>query len=140
MDVESTDVLNMRLGPSSSNGIVYAIPADGRGVHKRNCTAAGGATWCEVIYDCRVGWVNNRFLALDYGQDLRATSRVVGVAANDKLWVRPGPGDLSSKLAGLEHDTIGIQKQDCQMVGAIKWCQIRFGSIVGWVNSKFLAD
>lgn len=134
--VESNDVLNMRLGPTANSAPVYAIPFDGKGVYKRTCTTSGGATWCEVAYDCRVGWVNTRFLEPDSAPG----SRVVGVDTNDKLWVRPVPGDLSSKVAGLEPDTIGIEKLTCQRVGTAQWCQIRYGSIVGWVNAKYISD
>lgn len=144
INVDPNDVLNMRIGPGTHNDVVYAIPADGRSIYKRTCTTSGGAEWCEVAYDCRTGWVNTHFLAPATGGNwpitraVNATARVVGVASNDKLWIRPGPGDLSSKLGGLAPDTIGIEKLACERVGSAQWCQIRYGSIVGWVNASFL--
>jgi uncharacterized protein YraI len=132
--VRSDDVLNMRTGPSAADDVVYAIPADGTDIYKRTCNAAAKATWCEVVYDCRSGWVNASFLV----QVAVARSRVVGVEAGDQLWIRPGPGDLSSKLGGLLPGTAGIEKFGCQQHGANQWCKIRYGSMTGWVNARYL--
>ncbi len=142
--VASDDVLNMRAEPNPRAAHVYSIPSGGTSVYKRGCTQAFNATWCEVAYECRIGWVNARFLTQEGGNQIvspssgTGTFRVVGVDAGDKLWIRPGPADFNSKLGGLDPGTSGIQKLTCRSVGTQQWCQIRFGEIVGWVNARHL--
>ncbi|MEZ5924262.1 MAG: SH3 domain-containing protein [Hyphomicrobiaceae bacterium] len=59
VNVDETDVLYMRSGPSRHHRIVGAIPHDGYGVIK-----AGGCrgNWCLMEHYGKSGWVNMRYL------------------------------------------------------------------------------
>lgn len=143
--VRSDDVLNMREGPSAGSGIVYAIPFQARGVRRGACTNNGSDRWCEVSYDCRAGWVNMRYLTAESTASLPndagsppSGNRVIDVSSDDKLYIRPAPGDTSREIGSIPYNGVGIQKITCQARGNSTWCQVRYGSTVGWVNARYL--
>jgi uncharacterized protein YraI len=62
--VPANDVLNVRSGPGTQNGIVGAL-GNGDTVRMLVCQNVGGARWCEIemMTDMRErGWVNARYL------------------------------------------------------------------------------
>jgi hypothetical protein len=62
--VPANDVLNVRSGPGTGNGIVGAL-ANGDTVRVLGCEDVGASRWCEIeiLTDMRErGWVNARFL------------------------------------------------------------------------------
>ena len=144
--VAANDVLFMRTEPDHRSAYVYAIPPAGQSVTlygDGDCQRRGSATWCHVVYACRHGWVNMRFLTPQQSGAANAPAgpdlvSVVGVAAGDRLWVRPAPADLSSKVGGLAPGTRGIERLDCQWVKGARWCRIKYGAVSGWVNAKFI--
>jgi hypothetical protein len=63
--VPANDVLNVRNGPGTGNGIVGAL-ANGDTVRVLGCQDVGASRWCEIemMTDMRErGWVNARFLS-----------------------------------------------------------------------------
>lgn len=62
--------------------------------------------------------------------------RVVGVAKGDVLHMRSSPSADAPTAGAIPADASGIAR-----VGECKtWCQVRYGSIVGWVNRRHLAS
>lgn len=85
------------------------------------------------------------------------TYRVTGVASDDVLNVRSGPGVEFSIVGELRPDAIEVENLDSVPVNACdggselnsyernnRWTKIAWdgadGFVVGWVNSKFLAE
>ncbi|MGI9422798.1 MAG: SH3 domain-containing protein, partial [Hyphomicrobiaceae bacterium] len=58
--VRSTDVLNMRIGPSSDAPVVATIPPSGRGVR---IIGECAGDWCPITYRFVSGWVNRYYIA-----------------------------------------------------------------------------
>jgi hypothetical protein len=64
---------------------------------------------------------------------------VRGVDRSDKLNVRAAPDAKSDVLGELPPDTTGvIALGDVKKVGPSAWRKVRCGSLVGWVNDRFL--
>ena len=59
VNVDETDVLYMRAGPSRHTRIVAAIPHDGYGVVKAGPCKRN---WCVMEHFDRTGWVNMHYL------------------------------------------------------------------------------
>ena len=65
--------------------------------------------------------------------------RVTGIAKNDVLNMRAGPGSNYPLVIGLAPDAIDIAAVGpSQMNGATKWQNIRHNGLTGWVNADFL--
>jgi len=63
--IAGNDVLNVRGGPGTNNGVVGAL-ANGTQVRMLGCRMQGSARWCEIemMTDMRErGWVNARYLS-----------------------------------------------------------------------------
>ncbi len=58
--VESYDVLNIRIGPSTDHAVVGAIPPNGRGV---KIVGACVQYWCPINHRGASGWINRIYLA-----------------------------------------------------------------------------
>ncbi|MCC5969003.1 MAG: hypothetical protein JJU15_03570 [Pararhodobacter sp.] len=164
VNVASNDVLNVRdrVGVPGSR-IVGILPPGTRGIvwTGEQGRAGDGARWYRVIHPRILsgGWVNARFLAeeavtfdaeqeptdsifLDHTAHERPY-RVTGVAANDVLNIRSGPGT--------SHAIVGIfppNARDIWISGRIRtldsgavWVEVRSSALpggVGWVNGRFL--
>jgi len=66
--------------------------------------------------------------------------RVTGVAANDVLNVRSGPGP-NYRVVGALGNGDSVRRLGCQNVGSSRWCQIQMMTDMrerGWVNARFL--
>lgn len=71
-NVGSTDVLNVRSGPSSDHDIVGSLAAATSGVH---LTGPCQSRWCPIEHQSLTGWVNRAFLSSEEERPLNATSR-----------------------------------------------------------------
>lgn len=68
--------------------------------------------------------------------------RVTGVAANDVLNVRSGPGTNYQVVGALANGDM-VRRLNCQQQGSSSWCQIEMMTDMrerGWVNSRFLTE
>ena len=66
--------------------------------------------------------------------------RVVGVAKNDVLYVRPSPGNLKVKVGSIPPGGKGIVVTGKgRRSGKSVWLPINYKGIRGWVNSRYLA-
>jgi len=145
--------LNVRNAPRPSGRLLGQL-ADGTTVSNAGgCVMSDGQQWCDVR-DPRTGlrgWVAARFLALPQpGGSTSATPpsggspvvRVTGVAANDVLNVRAGPGTQHRIVGALGNGT-SVRRLRCEAVGAARWCEIEMMTDMrerGWVNARFLTD
>ena len=63
--------------------------------------------------------------------------RVVGVAYNDVLNMRSGPGRDRRIVGALRPRANGIFIRFCSRW--VNWCEVQAGNQVGWVNMRYLA-
>lgn len=74
-----------------------------------------------------------------HAQDRGETYSVIGVAKNDTLNVRSGPGETFPVVAQLPNDASGIQIDgQTVMNGSDDWVPITASGIEGWVRPKYL--
>jgi hypothetical protein len=67
------------------------------------------------------------------------TYKVVGVAANDVLYIRPSPGDLKSSVGSIPSNATGVQVTGSGVrSGRSVWSPVSYSGLSGWVNSRFL--
>ncbi|WP_367877234.1 SH3 domain-containing protein [Marimonas sp. MJW-29] len=139
------DTLNVRSGPGTNNRIVGAL-SNGTSVRNLGCQMQGGTRWCqiEMMTDMRErGWVAGRYLTLAGAApapEAGPVVRVTGVAANDVLNVRAGPGTRYGVIGALPNGA-SVRNLGCQTQGAARWCQIEMMTDIrerGWVNARFL--
>ncbi len=165
VNVASNDVLNVRdrVGVPGSRIVGVLPPGTGGIVWTGQQGRAGdGALWYRIIHP-RVpagGWVNARFLSEEASVSPPASAeppgslfkdhtaqdhdyRVVGVASNDVLNIRSGPG--------VSHGIVGMfppNARHVRITGRIRslpsgavWVEVRSATLpdgVGWVNGRFL--
>lgn len=68
------------------------------------------------------------------------TYRVVGVAYNDVLFIRPKPNQLKQYVGKIPPNATGVQVYGSGVrVGKNVWLNVSYEGFSGWVNSKFLA-
>lgn len=68
------------------------------------------------------------------------TYRVVGVAANDVLYIRLAPGNTKSFAGKISPGTTGIKiTGKAVKSGKSVWYPINYNGTTGWVNGKFIA-
>lgn len=74
-----------------------------------------------------------------HAQDRGETYSVIGVAKNDTLNVRSGPGEKFPVVAQLPNDASGIQIDgEAVWNGQDDWVPITASNIEGWVRPKYL--
>lgn len=79
--------------------------------------------------------------AIDWGPQDGAVLAVVGVAADDVLNLRDGPGvgfDVVAELAPLEDDVVATGRAR-QIEGSAVWVEAAAGGATGWANYAYLA-
>ncbi len=75
-----------------------------------------------------------------YNSVSNQTYRVVGVAYNDVLFVRPKPNQLKEYVGKIPPNATGVQVYGNGVrVGKNTWVNVTYNGFNGWVNSKFLA-
>ncbi len=167
-DVASNDTLNVRSGPGTSNGVVWTYAHDAKGIITFPDATSG--SWVMIALPGGVdplvqgcGWVNSRFLAPEGQATVPTTGQnigiscpgdyprseyldVTGVASNDTLNVRGGPGTGFAVVDELAHNERGIQVLLDFTDG--NWIMIGIPGPpggeplpwgCGWVNSRFLS-
>ncbi len=144
--VASNDVLWVRAGPSRDAATKGSMPPDAQGIGIGRCVNVAGyiAQWCEVRYQCIAGWAYARYLT-GGGSSISAstpeTYRVVGVAGNDVLNMRTGPGTGHGIVTGIPPNGTGVRVSGCQAVSGYssKWCTVTWQGISGWASACCLA-
>ncbi|MGY6708226.1 MAG: hypothetical protein ACXIVF_07850 [Rhizobiaceae bacterium] len=162
--VASNDVLNVRDRAGVSGSRIVGVLAPGTsGVvwDGQQHTSPDGGLWWRILHPNvpQGGWVNSRFLAEMAPAPVQATEppgsqfkdhtaherpyRVVGVASNDVLNIRSGPG-TSHRIVGTAAPGSGdiwiTGRIDTLPSGAV-WVELsdsRLPGGVGWVNGRFL--
>ncbi len=158
------EFLNMRRGPSVTQGIVTKLP-NGKIVKNLGCRKIGTSRWCQVqnpkIASQR-GWVNGRFLREsgapgsdvvieeepapvdpgipeEGGPDFYAVS---GLAQGDTLSMRVGPSRTQALVARFPNGAV-LQNLGCRRIAGVRWCQLKNPTNraqTGWVNGRYLVE
>ena len=141
---KTTDNLNMRWGPSTSNGIITNIP---KGTTVKVISTSNG--WDKVYYSGEIGFCSNSYLVATSptsptsGNSSSSSSittmnkegQVTGVAGNDTLNVRSEANADSSIVTKLSNGTkVQVIGQDTKT----KWYKITCNGKTGYVNNKYI--
>ncbi|MCC5976781.1 MAG: SH3 domain-containing protein [Salinarimonas sp.] len=165
VNVAANDVLNVRdrVGTSGSRVVGGLPPGTGGIVWTGQQGRAGdGGLWYRIVHP-RIpagGWVNAHFLAEEMQAAPPASAeppgsifkdhtaqnhdyRVVGVAANDVLNIRSGPGVSHGVIGRFQPNArhVRITGRIQTLSGGAVWVQVRSATLpngVGWVNGRFL--
>ena len=143
IDIRVDDVLNVRQGPSTRYPIVGAIPPDGSGVRRVECTSRN---WCLVKYRCVSGWASGKYLTYNdhkpVGGSVSKYYRVIDHTYPDKLNVRRGPGTKYAIVGRIPHNGKNVTVRQCKSIGSRKsrWCIVRWKSVSGWASGRYLAN
>lgn len=148
--VARNDTLNMRSGAGPRYSLVGRIPATGRGITAVGpSTRIGSTAWWVVRHQGRQGWVSSKYLARDSAppppppvvstRPHPGPYKVVGVAPNDTLSMRTGPGPKHFLMGRIPPAARGIKATGRhKAVGRTIWWTVTYGGREGWVSSKFL--
>ena len=141
---KTTDNLNMRWGPSTSNGIITKIP---KGTTIKVISTSNG--WDKVYYSGEIGFCSNSYLVAtsptspasgDSNSSSSITTmnkegQVTGVASNDTLNMRSEANSTSSILAKLPNGTkVQVIGQDTKT----SWYKINYNGKTGYVSNKYI--
>jgi hypothetical protein len=150
--VEPGDVLNVRTGPGVEFPIIAGLtPASPELESTGRIATVDGQRWREIVVPGNgVGWVNAAYLGdipappagIRYREEPRANWDVTGVAADDVLNVRSGPGVAEPVVATLPPDAAEFESTGrIADVGTALWREIIVpGDGVGWVNAALLVE
>jgi uncharacterized caspase-like protein/uncharacterized protein YraI len=148
--IASDDVLWVRTEPRRESALLGSMPPNGGGIGVGSCVSVPGyaAPWCQVRYKCVAGWAYGRYLTDTGGGTISApasgqeTFRVVGVASNDALNVRSGPGTGYGVVAEIPPNGSGVSVSGCQAVSGYssKWCLVSWLGANGWASACCLAS
>ena len=101
--VASDDTLNVRDGPGVENEVVGEVPHNGIGIELLGeDIEVDESPWREISYEGLTGWVNRRFLAVQYGEpdDSAAAAHAIITALSEEDW---------ESLAPLVHPEKGVR-------------------------------
>ncbi|MEM9223557.1 MAG: SH3 domain-containing protein [Pseudomonadota bacterium] len=131
--VAGNDVLNMRSGPGTGYEVVDFLPPNVCGVR---FMGPRSGNWAEVAWQGRSGWVSLRFICDGCGPGGGGGNRacVVGVAGNDVLNVRSGPGTRNRVVGIIPPDACGVRLG--QRRGG--WVRVNYRGLRGWASARFL--
>lgn len=139
--------LSVYAEPGRDNPVRGEVAADAEGLESTGRIAwLDGQQWRE-IKGTVVGWVDARYLTetrptIVYGEEPRANWDVTGVAADDVLNVRSGPGVDTPGTDTLAPTTVELESTGriAHVDGAL-WREIVVpGATTGWVNARFLTE
>ena len=147
------DELNVRSGPGVAGDIIATLTETSPELESTGRIATvGTALWREIVVPGDgTGWVNTRYLGdipppasneIRYREEPRANWDVDGVAADDVLNVRIGPGVSSEIVHTLPPDTVELESTGrIADVGPALWREIVVpGDGTGWVNAAYLDE
>jgi uncharacterized protein YgiM (DUF1202 family) len=163
--VAANDVLNVRDRPGVPGSRIVGVLAPGAtGIvwDGQQGRSADGGLWWRILHPNipQGGWVNERFLAEEARAPVHAEEppgslfkdhtaherpyRVVGVASNDVLNIRSGPGTSHGIVGTAAPGTgnIWITGRIRMLPSGSVWVELRDSRLpggVGWVNGRFLA-
>ena len=151
--IAADDVLNVRSGPGVSFDVIGELTLTSPELESTGYIAdVGDQLWRQIVVPGDgVGWVNAKFLGdippppsaeIRYREEPRANWDVDGVAADDVLNVRAGPGVSSEIVATLAPDAAELESTGrIADVGTALWREIVVpGDGAGWVNAAFLTE
>nr|WP_245247601.1 SH3 domain-containing protein [Tianweitania sediminis] len=129
VNVDPSDRLNLRKGPSAATGIVAAKRHGQCGI-----VVAGPCTgnWCPVEDGHSKGWAHRRYLSMVSP----ARYCVHAVHAQDRLNMRAWPSATSRILTDLAPNQCGISFLPYARGG---WQKVRVDGYEGWVNRAYLS-
>jgi uncharacterized protein YraI len=129
------------------------MPPGSAGVSVGRCVPVQGYAypWCEIRQGCLAGWSYSRYL-VDRGGNPPGgaiastapsapagteTFRVTGVASNDFLMLRQGPGTNFPIVRQIPPTAGGVSVGSCQSVVGYrtKWCQAAWQGASGWASA-----
>ncbi len=64
------------------------------------------------------------------------SASVKGIATDDTLFVRSGPGTNFAEIGELAYNATGISVKNCEG----KWCDVQYGCIAGFASAKYLTE
>ena len=62
--------------------------------------------------------------------------RVAGVASNDVLWIRSGPGARYRKVGSIPFNGTGVRNLGCGR----RWCRVRYRGVTGYAAQRYLFE
>ena len=65
---------------------------------------------------------------------------VINVAAGDVLWMRTGPSVRYRRIMGIGPKACGVRVSWRSCVRGGRWCKVRYGGHVGWVNMRYIDE
>jgi uncharacterized caspase-like protein/uncharacterized protein YraI len=138
------DVLWVREKPHRHARETGSMPPDAEGIGVGQCVDVSGyrSPWCEVRYQCVSGWSYARYLTEGSsggggGNSAAESFRVVGVASNDVLNIRSGPGTQHPIVAEIPPNGGGVAVYSCRQVAGYTnaWCEVSWQGVDGWASS-----
>ena len=67
---------------------------------------------------------------------------MIGIAADDVLWVRDEPRRDASEAGSMPPDATGIDVGRCIDVAgySFKWCEVSYRCVKGWAYARYLDE
>ena len=121
------------------------MPPDASGIDVGRCVDVAGYSfkWCEVSYRCVNGWAYAPLPGYGAagGSAEGETYRVFGVAGDDVLNMREGPGTGYPIVTAIPPNGRGIAVSHCSAAAGSsnKWCSIAWQGMNGWASACCLA-
>lgn len=137
------DPLNVREQPGPRSYKIMALPNGTPVQAGRSVTLNNGNTWKHICAHGQCGWSNSRYLAPQAGTGGGGGQilRVVNVAGNDVLNMRAQPSARSARVGSIPPYANNVQylSRRARNGGSV-WAYVQYGSVRGWVNTRFLAQ
>ncbi len=139
--VATWDTLNVRSGPGTGYAITQKLASDEGCITK---TGERQGNWVRINAGGGSGRVNQKYLQYfqgpvapgpGHGNPCSNTWQVYGVASNDVLNMRAGPGSNYSIVGIFQPGDCGISLSGGR---SGNWVQINSEQISGWVNQSYL--
>ncbi|WP_291006056.1 SH3 domain-containing protein [Hyphomicrobium sp.] len=149
-NVPSAHRLNLREWANPKTATLLEIPHNAAGLMPTGRTHQDGSDgWIEVIYQGKKGWVNSKYVGPERAEPPAASTdspfssgdllRIADAAEDDKLNMRAEPSARSAIVHELPAHASGIVASgDSRRNGDVVWIKVKYGSKVGWVNSRYV--
>jgi uncharacterized protein YraI len=142
--VRVTENMNMRSGPSTSNGVITVIPAGTTGTVLDGPRSGSGYTWWRIETSRGTGWVVENWLVADDGGGTPPppTGKFQNgdaVRATENLNMRSGASTGNGVVAVLPAGTRGTVVGGPETGSGYTWWRIETSLGTGWVVEDWLA-